>query len=104
MSSNICVVIPAYNASRTVGDVTRGALKHISRVFVADDGSTDATGVNASAAGAEVITIDMNKGKGNALKLLFQGAVKDGNEEVVSMDADGQHDPDEIPKFIAMHD
>ncbi|OGW42901.1 MAG: hypothetical protein A2Y66_00230 [Nitrospirae bacterium RBG_13_41_22] len=104
MSSNICVVIPAYNASRTVGDVTRGALKHISRVFVADDGSIDATGVNASAAGAEVITIDMNKGKGNALKLLFQRAMKDGYDAVVSMDADGQHDPDEIPKFIAMHD
>lgn len=103
MSSNICVVIPAYNASQTIGDVTKGALKHVSRVFVADDGSTDATGANASAAGAGVITIDRNRGKGNALKLLFQRAMKEGYDVVISMDADGQHDPEEIPKFIEMH-
>ena len=103
MSSNICVIIPAYNAARTLGDVVRGAMRHISKVIVADDGSTDATGDIASSAGAEVITIAENRGKGNALKLLFQKATQEGYDTVISMDADGQHDPKEIPQFMAEH-
>lgn len=103
MSYNICIIIPAYNASKTIGDVVRGALKHITKVIVADDGSTDNTGTVASESGAEVMTIEGNRGKGNALKLLFKRAIEEGYNAVISIDADGQHDPEEIPKFIAVH-
>lgn len=103
MSSEICVVIPAYNASKTIGDVVRGALKHIPKVIVADDGSSDDTGKIAFSAGAEILTIGENRGKGNALKMLFQRAAEEGYDTVISMDADGQHDSDEIPRFIAEH-
>ena len=103
MLSDICVVIPAFNAAKTVGDVVRGALKYIPRVIVADDGSTDRTAEFASEAGAEVIAIATNKGKGNALKVLFQRAAAEGYAAVISMDADGQHAPEEIPKFVVAH-
>lgn len=103
MSFKICIIIPAYNASKTVGNVVSGALKYIPRVIVADDGSTDATGAVASSAGAELLTIGKNKGKGNALKLLFRKAMEEGYNAVISMDADGQHDPEDIPKFLAAY-
>jgi len=96
----ICVLIPAYNASKTIRDVVAGALKHLPKVIVADDGSTDNTAAAASEAGAEVIVMERNKGKGSALKALFKKALDDGYDAVISMDADGQHDPEEIPLFL----
>lgn len=101
--SNVCVVIPAYNASKTVGNTVVGALQYVSKVIVADDGSTDNTAVAASMAGAEVIIIDRNRGKGNAMRVLFQKTIDEGYDAVISMDADEQHDPEEIPKFLAAH-
>lgn len=103
MPSKICVIIPAFNASGTIKDVVNGALKHIPKVIVADDGSVDGTAAAASEAGAEVISIGKNMGKGNALKRLFSKAVEEGYDAVISMDADGQHDPSEIPLFISAH-
>ncbi|NUO07196.1 MAG: glycosyltransferase family 2 protein [Candidatus Brocadia sp.] len=103
MTSNVCVVIPAYNASRTIRNIVIGALKHVSKVIVADDGSTDNTAVAASGAGAEIIIIDRNRGKGNALRVLFQKTINEEYDAVISMDADEQHDPEEIPKFLAAH-
>jgi glycosyltransferase involved in cell wall biosynthesis len=103
MFSDICVVIPAFNASKTVGAVIHGALKYIQKVIVADDGSTDDTAAVASAAGAEVVSIGSNRGKGNALKTLFQHASNEGYAAVISMDADGQHDPEEMPKFLELY-
>ncbi len=104
MSSDICIVIPAFNSAKTVGAVVRGSLKYIPKVIVADDGSSDETAMAASAAGAEVIAIGQNKGKGNALKVLFRKADEEGYAAVISMDADGQHDPEEIPKFLAAYE
>jgi glycosyltransferase involved in cell wall biosynthesis len=101
--SDICVIIPAYNASSTISDVVRGALKYVSRVTVADDGSTDDTATIVSKAGAKIVAIEKNKGKGNALKLLFQEAIKEEYYAVISMDADGQHDPEDIPQLITVH-
>lgn len=98
--SKVCVVIPAYNAEKTVGDVVRGALRHLPHVIVADDGSTDATARIAAEAGAEVIAIGTNRGKGNALKALFRKAMGEGYDAVISMDADGQHDPADLPLFL----
>jgi glycosyltransferase involved in cell wall biosynthesis len=99
----VCAVIPAYNAEETVGDVVRGALKHLPAVIVADDGSSDGTARAATLAGAEVIRIPENRGKGNSLRALFAEAARRGFSAVVALDADGQHDPDDIPGFLAVH-
>ena len=101
--SKICVVIPAYNAAQTIGDVVNGALQHVSYVIVADDGSTDNTADIAAKAGARVILIERNLGKGNALKVLFRKAIDERYNAVISVDADGQHDPADIPRFIESH-
>jgi glycosyltransferase involved in cell wall biosynthesis len=95
--------MPAYNVAETIGAVVRGALKYVPLVLVADDGSSDNTAQNAAEAGAEVLTIDRNRGKGHALKVLFNRAMEEGYETVISMDADGQHDPEELPRFIHAH-
>ena len=100
MSSNICAIIPAYNAAETIGSVVKGALKHLPLVLVADDGSSDGTADSAREAGAAVIIINKNKGKGNALKLLFKEAADRGYEAVISLDGDGQHNPSDIPCFL----
>ena len=101
--SDICVIIPAYNAANTIGVVVRGALKHVPLVIVADDGSTDDTAGCAAEAGAEVIRFEKNRGKGHALKILFQTAIKRGLGVAISIDADCQHDTEDIPLFISMH-
>ena len=104
MASKICVVIPAYNASETIGHVVRGALKHVPFVMVADDGSTDDTAKFAAEAGAEIILVDKNRGKGHALEVLFQRAIEEGYDAAISMDADRQHDTKDIPNFTQAHD
>lgn len=101
--SKICVVIPAYNAAQTIRDVIKGSLQYVSDVIVADDGSTDDTANIAAEAGARVILIEKNFGKGNALKALFRKAIDEGYDAVISVDADGQHDPADIPRFIESH-
>ncbi|MCP5008060.1 MAG: glycosyltransferase family 2 protein [Planctomycetes bacterium] len=103
MTSKICVAIPAYNSSRTIKNVVTGALRYVSKVIVADDGSTDNTAEIAAKAGADVIFIEKNSGKGNALKEIFRKGAKEGYHAVITMDADGQHDTDEIPSFIDAH-
>ena len=101
--SDICVIIPAYNAEKTISTVVRGALKFVPLVIVVDDGSTDDTALRASEAGAEVITLAENRGKGNALKILFETAIQRGFNTAISIDADCQHDTEDIPRFIQEH-
>lgn len=100
MNSDLCVIIPALNADETIGNVVRDALKHVNKVIVADDGSSDNTASEAADAGAEVIILGENRGKGFALQVLFRKASEYGYTSVISMDADGQHDPADIPLFI----
>ncbi len=100
---HICVVIPAYNVADAIESVVRGASRYVSTVFVADDGSSDATAEIAAKAGAVVVRNTENKGKGDALKKLFAAAAQAGFRAVISMDGDGQHDPEELPRFIAKH-
>lgn len=101
--SDICAAIPAYNAEDSVGEVVRGARRHLDTVLVADDGSSDRTAAVAREAGAEVIAVAENRGKGNALRVLFAEAKRRGFAAVVVLDADGQHDPEDIPAFLAAH-
>jgi glycosyltransferase involved in cell wall biosynthesis len=98
-ASAVLVVIPAYNEADSVGTVVTAARRYLP-VLVVDDGSTDATATVAAAAGATVLSQQPNQGKGAALRAGFRHALATGYEAVITLDADGQHDPDEIPRFL----
>ena len=91
----IAIFIPAFNEERSIGSVVLGAKKY-GRVFVIDDGSKDRTAEIAKAAGAEVIPRQSNGGYGAALKTALSSAKKTSADAFVFLDADFQHDPDEI--------
>jgi glycosyltransferase involved in cell wall biosynthesis len=94
---NVIAVIPAYNEERFIGSVVLQARRHVDRVIVVDDGSTDATGAIAAAAGALVLRHEPNQGKGVALNTGFQKARDLDAGAVVLLDGDGQHLPGEVP-------
>lgn len=96
----VCVVIPAANEERTIGKIIDGVKRHLEQVIVVDDGSSDRTAKIAEDHGVTVIRHPRNLGKGEALKTGFSRALAAGCQAVIFLDADGQHDPDEIPKFI----
>jgi glycosyltransferase involved in cell wall biosynthesis len=100
MTERVMVLIPAYNAAKSVGDVVRASKDIVRDVVVVNDGSRDDTASVARAAGAEVVDHPQNRGKGGALKTGFAHAIKNGYDVVVTLDADGQHLPREIPKFL----
>jgi glycosyltransferase involved in cell wall biosynthesis len=94
------VLIPAHEEATRIAAVVSRACAHLP-VIVVDDGSTDDTTAVARGAGAEVLEQRPNRGKGAALRAGFRAAIERGAEAVVTLDADGQHDPDEIPRFLA---
>ena len=96
----IIALVPAYREVQRVGDVVQGVLGHLP-CLVVDDGSGDGTAEAAEAAGATVVRHRQNAGKGAALKTGFAFAREHGYQGVVTLDADGQHDPAAIPAFIA---
>lgn len=93
------IVIPAYNEELTVGSVVALA-KKFGDVLVVDDGSMDRTSEIAREAGAIVIRHERNMGKGYALSTGFEYALSKDYDVIVTLDADGQHNPDEIPSLI----
>ena len=99
-------VVPAYNEEATVGRVVGGLREHAPDfdVLVIDDGSTDATGEIAAAAGARVLRHPFNLGIGGAVQNGFNYAVEHGYDFMVQVDGDGQHDPAEIPKLTEAMD
>lgn len=97
-------VIPALDCEATVGPVVRGVLRHLGRVVVVDDGSRDATGRVAREAGAEVERLPENRGKGFALRRGLDLALAGEPDAVALLDADGQHDPDDLPAFLERWD
>ncbi len=90
-------IIPAFNEEVAIGSVVLLSLEHVDEVLVVDDGSTDRTARVAEMAGARVLRHHKNLGKGAALKTGFQATDAD---VIVTLDADGQHDPAEIPKLM----
>jgi len=96
---NILALIPAYNEARRVSTVVTTACQYLP-VLVVDDGSTDDTAAVATLSGATVLSQRPNQGKGVALKTGFLKAIAEGYAAVLTLDADGQHDPAEIPKFL----
>jgi glycosyltransferase involved in cell wall biosynthesis len=96
----IVVGVPAFNEEKTIAKIVLEAQKYADRVVVCDDGSTDLTGVIAERLGATVVRHERNLGKGKALKTLFAEIAKLNPDVVVTLDADGQHEPREIPILI----
>ena len=92
--------IPAYNEERSIARVIVKAMNYVDRVIVCDDGSTDMTGEIAERLGAEVIRHERNLGYGAALASLFRRAREADADVLVILDADGQHDPDDIPRLV----
>jgi glycosyltransferase involved in cell wall biosynthesis len=96
----ILALIPGFEEGPRIGAVVGATRRHLP-VLVVDDGSTDDTAANAAAAGAEVVRQRPNQGKGAALRAGFRRALDEGWDAVVTLDADGQHDPADIPRFVA---
>jgi len=97
---SVMVGIPAYNEEQNIGWLVAAAKVSADLVVVANDASTDNTAKNAEDEGAIVVTHKINKGYGGACLTLFQMAQKYQPDIFITMDADGQHDPDDIPRFI----
>ncbi|MCQ8893273.1 MAG: glycosyltransferase family 2 protein [Methanolinea sp.] len=100
LPKRIIAVIPAYNEELSIGTVVLSTRQHVDHVIVVDDGSTDQTARIASLAGAEVLAHSINLGKAQALMKGFARARQYGPLAVVMLDADGQHDPAEIPELV----
>lgn len=100
--NKIAALIPAYNEGRAIKPVLNQT-QDILPVVVVDDGSQDGTDRVAEEAGATVIRHAENRGKGAALHTGFAWALENKLKAVVTIDADGQHDPREIPKFLVIH-
>jgi glycosyltransferase involved in cell wall biosynthesis len=111
--SQTAAVIPAYQDEKHIGDIVRRTRKRLDHVLVVDDGSTDHTAQRAREAGAEVITHDQNRGKGEAIKTGLvhwltvasqsRGAADGLDRQVIwvsLLDSDGQHLPEEIDRFL----
>jgi glycosyltransferase involved in cell wall biosynthesis len=97
-NKKIMAVIPAYNEAEHISQVVKLAQSYVP-VLVVDDGSVDETARLAEVAGAEVLR-QPNQGKGSALRAGFLRAMDLGCDAVIALDADGQHDPKEIRKFL----
>lgn len=101
LAPNVVAIIPAYNEERFIGSVVLKTREHANTVIVVDDGSSDATGRIAQAAGAIVVTHEVNRGKGVALTTGLQKARELSPTAVVLLDADGQHVPGELGRVVS---
>ncbi|MCB9669158.1 MAG: glycosyltransferase family 2 protein [Alphaproteobacteria bacterium] len=97
----VLVVVPTHGNAGTVGDVVRACLTHGAPVLCIDDGSKDASGEEARAAGATLLVHPQNRGKGAALETALDWAAAHGFSHIVAIDADGQHHADDLPAFFA---
>jgi glycosyltransferase involved in cell wall biosynthesis len=97
----ILICIPAFNEAKSITDIIIKAKQYGDEVIVYDDGSSDDTSQVATSAGASVIRNPENKGYGVAIRSLFQAAKEKDADIMVTLDSDGQHNPDQISELIA---
>jgi glycosyltransferase involved in cell wall biosynthesis len=97
---NIIAIIPAYNESLGIKNIIESTRKYVDTIIVIDDGSTDNTYAESQSENVIVLRNKRNRGKGAALRKGFRESLKHNPSIVITMDADGQHDPNEIPKLI----
>jgi glycosyltransferase involved in cell wall biosynthesis len=95
------VCIPAFNVEKTIGGIVKESLLHADKVIVCDDGSTDNTAKLAEQNGAEVVKHERNYGYGAALITLFDKAREKNADIMITLDGDGQHIPEFIPRLVA---
>ncbi|MBS3126423.1 glycosyltransferase family 2 protein [Candidatus Woesearchaeota archaeon] len=100
-ASKVWAIIPAYNEEASIRQVIEKAMDYAENIIVVDDGSADKTSLAAGKTKAHVLKHVVNLGKGAALKTGCDYALRQGAEAMVVLDADAQHDPSEIPKFVA---
>jgi glycosyltransferase involved in cell wall biosynthesis len=96
----IVAAVPAHNEEKTIAKVLVGAFRQVEKVLVVDDGSSDATAEIAEKLGAVVIKHERNFGKGKTIRTMFNWARTNEVDVLVTLDADGQHLPDDIPKVL----
>jgi|BarGraIncu00421A_1022006.scaffolds.fasta_scaffold01218_3 glycosyltransferase involved in cell wall biosynthesis len=100
-SKQRCIIaIPAFNEEVTIGSVVVRARKYADSIIVVDDGSTDCTADVAESVGAEVIRLLTNQGYGSAIRKCFEIAQQRDADVLVTLDGDGQHNPDDIPRLL----
>ena len=99
-TSNIWAVIPAYNEEKSISETIGKTKKHVSNIVVVDDGSKDNTALLGQKEGAVVLSHIVNLGKGAALKTGCDYATRNHAKFIIALDADAQHNPDDIPRFI----
>jgi glycosyltransferase involved in cell wall biosynthesis len=97
----VVVAIPCFNEEKFIGDVVSKTREYVDQVIVVDDGSTDDTVKVAQNAGAEVIRHEVNKGYGESIQSCFRAARRSSADILVTLDGDGQHNPDDIPGVLA---
>jgi glycosyltransferase involved in cell wall biosynthesis len=100
-SGRVLAIIPTFNEQNQVGRVVRGVCDHGVPVLVVDDGSTDESAARAEEAGAMLLRQGKNQGKGAALRRGFRWGIEHGYDALLTLDADCQHDPEDIPQFLA---
>jgi glycosyltransferase involved in cell wall biosynthesis len=96
----IIAAIPCYNEAQFIADIVRTVKKHVDRVIVVDDGSSDGTSHIAEKAGATVVRHNGNKGPGAAYRSCFEVARSSGADILITLDGDEQHDPEELPRIL----
>ena len=98
----VCAIIPAYNEVSRIGGVVEATRPYVDHVIVIDDGSTDGTGDIARCTGAQVIVHPENCGAGAATMTGLLAARHLGFDVALTIDADGQHNPEDIPTFLSV--
>ena len=99
-TNNVWAIIPAYNEEKNIANIVKKTKKYADKVIVVDDGSKDNTKGLAEKSGAIVLKHIVNLGKGATLKTGCDYAIKKGATLLIALDADAQHNPDDIPRFI----
>jgi len=94
------VCIPAFNEEKTIGEIVETSLQYADKVIVCNDGSTDNTEKKAKEKGATIINHKKNLGYGAAIITLFEETRKQNAEIMITLDGDGQHDPEQIPTLV----